>query len=139
MGDGTSSWAGGTAFRDLWRFADDAWHALAEPWTDRTGPTDGVLATTTNCEALLLGGSAADDTVSETRVLGWDSTGDASPDGGIFTFGDSAYYGSTGDIRLAARIVAVAPTPSGNGYWLVASDGGSSCSATRPSTGRRAQ
>ena len=45
-------------------------------------------------------------------------------DGGIFTFGDAAFHGSTGDIRLNQPIVGMASTPTGNGYWLVASDGG---------------
>jgi Tol biopolymer transport system component len=45
-------------------------------------------------------------------------------DGGIFAFGDAAFHGSTGDIRLNKPIVGMATTPSGNGYWLVASDGG---------------
>ncbi|HVA09837.1 MAG TPA: G1 family glutamic endopeptidase [Acidimicrobiales bacterium] len=45
-------------------------------------------------------------------------------DGGIFTFGDAGYYGSTGGITLNKPIVGMAPTPDGKGYWLVASDGG---------------
>ena len=45
-------------------------------------------------------------------------------DGGIFTFGDAKFYGSTGAMRLNQPIVGMAPTPSGRGYWLVASDGG---------------
>ena len=45
-------------------------------------------------------------------------------DGGIFAFGDSAFLGSTGALRLAKPIVGLAATPSGQGYWLVASDGG---------------
>ena len=45
-------------------------------------------------------------------------------DGGIFSFGDSAFLGSTGALRLAKPIVGLAATPSGQGYWLVASDGG---------------
>jgi cell wall-associated NlpC family hydrolase len=45
-------------------------------------------------------------------------------DGGVFTFGDAAFYGSTGAIRLNQPIVGMAPTPDGEGYWLVASDGG---------------
>ena len=45
-------------------------------------------------------------------------------DGGIFSFGDAAFFGSTGAIRLNRPIVGMAPTPSGQGYWLVASDGG---------------
>ena len=35
-----------------------------------------------------------------------------------------AILGSTGDIPLNHPIVGMAATPSGNGYWLVASDGG---------------
>jgi hypothetical protein len=45
-------------------------------------------------------------------------------DGGIFTYGDAAFYGSTGSIHLNQPIVGMAPTPDGSGYWLVASDGG---------------
>jgi len=45
-------------------------------------------------------------------------------DGGIFTFGDARFYGSTGALHLNAPIVDVASTPDGDGYWLVASDGG---------------
>ena len=45
-------------------------------------------------------------------------------DGGIFSFGDAAFHGSTGDIALNKPIVAMAATPTGHGYWLVASDGG---------------
>ena len=45
-------------------------------------------------------------------------------DGGIFAFGDAAFHGSTGAIRLNQPVVGMAPTPSGRGYWLVAADGG---------------
>jgi hypothetical protein len=45
-------------------------------------------------------------------------------DGGIFTFGDAGFFGSTGNIRLNQPIVGMAATPSRKGYWLVASDGG---------------
>lgn len=45
-------------------------------------------------------------------------------DGGMFTFGNARFLGSTGDIVLNQLIVAMAATPSGNGYWLAASDGG---------------
>ncbi len=45
-------------------------------------------------------------------------------DGGIFTFGDANFYGSTGALHLNQPIVGMAPTPDGLGYWLVASDGG---------------
>ena len=45
-------------------------------------------------------------------------------DGGIFTFGDAGFSGSTGSIRLNRPVVGMAATPTGAGYWLVASDGG---------------
>ena len=45
-------------------------------------------------------------------------------DGGVFAFGDAAFFGSTGAIRLNQPIVGMAATPSGHGYWLVARDGG---------------
>ena len=45
-------------------------------------------------------------------------------DGGIFTFGDAHFCGSTGAIKLNKPIVGMTPTPDGKGYWLVASDGG---------------
>jgi len=45
-------------------------------------------------------------------------------DGGVFSFGNAIFYGSTGSIHLNKPIVGIAPTPSGRGYWLVASDGG---------------
>lgn len=45
-------------------------------------------------------------------------------DGGMFTFGDATFHGSTGSIRLNKPIVAMAVTPDGGGYWLAASDGG---------------
>jgi hypothetical protein len=40
------------------------------------------------------------------------------------TAGDAVFYGSTGSLPLNKPIVGMASTPSGNGYWLVASDGG---------------
>ncbi|MDA8270436.1 MAG: hypothetical protein M0Z39_03375, partial [Actinomycetota bacterium] len=45
-------------------------------------------------------------------------------DGGVFTFGDAGFYGSMAQVRLAAQIVGIAPTPDGHGYWLVGADGG---------------
>jgi hypothetical protein len=45
-------------------------------------------------------------------------------DGGVFGFGDAAFYGSMGAKALNAPVVGMAPTPDGHGYWLVAADGG---------------
>jgi hypothetical protein len=46
-----------------------------------------------------------------------------SADGGVFSFGDAAFHGSTGDITLNRPVVSLAASASG-GYWLVAADGG---------------
>ncbi|HYH49499.1 MAG TPA: cadherin-like domain-containing protein [Acidimicrobiia bacterium] len=45
-------------------------------------------------------------------------------DGGIFSFGKAAFYGSTGAVKLNQPIVGMAATPDGKGYWMVAADGG---------------
>jgi hypothetical protein len=45
-------------------------------------------------------------------------------DGGIFTFGDAPFHGSTGSLHLNQPIVGMAATPDGGGYWLVGADGG---------------
>ncbi len=57
-------------------------------------------------------------------------------DGGVFAFGDAKFWGSIQQYLndnafgilatdwLDAPIVGIVPTPSGLGYWLVASDGG---------------
>ena len=45
-------------------------------------------------------------------------------DGGIFAYGASQFYGSTGNLTLNRPIVGMAATPDARGYWLVASDGG---------------
>ncbi|HLG92373.1 MAG TPA: hypothetical protein VKY15_05265, partial [Acidimicrobiales bacterium] len=45
-------------------------------------------------------------------------------DGGVFTLGGVAFFGSMGGHPLNAPIVGMAATPDGQGYWEVASDGG---------------
>jgi len=54
-------------------------------------------------------------------------------DGGVFAFGGAPFYGSVYSIGLTglsgarplnAPVCGIAATPSGNGYWLVAQDGG---------------
>ena len=48
----------------------------------------------------------------------------AASDGGIFSYADCSFHGSTGNIKLNQPIVGMASTPSGLGYWMVARDGG---------------
>ena len=45
-------------------------------------------------------------------------------DGGVFDFGNAQFHGSMGGKALNEPVVASAATPTGNGYWEVASDGG---------------
>jgi N-acetylmuramoyl-L-alanine amidase len=45
-------------------------------------------------------------------------------DGGVFSYGDATFHGSTGNLVLNSPIVGMAAVPGGGGYWLVASDGG---------------
>ncbi len=45
-------------------------------------------------------------------------------DGGVFSYGDAAFHGSTGGLVLTQPVVGMAADPATDGYWLVASDGG---------------
>jgi hypothetical protein len=43
---------------------------------------------------------------------------------GVVGFGDATFHGSPTNLYLGSLIVSMAATPDGQGYWLVASDGG---------------
>jgi hypothetical protein len=45
-------------------------------------------------------------------------------DGGVFSFGEAPFHGSTGDRTLNRPAVAMAAVPGGTGYWFAAADGG---------------
>jgi hypothetical protein len=45
-------------------------------------------------------------------------------DGGVFTFGQVHFYGSTGSMHLQRPVVGMTPAPDQGGYWMVATDGG---------------
>jgi hypothetical protein len=45
-------------------------------------------------------------------------------DGGVFAYGDTAFYGSMGGQAVNAPVAGIARTPDGHGYWLVSWDGG---------------
>ncbi|HET9691421.1 MAG TPA: hypothetical protein VFP61_09720, partial [Acidimicrobiales bacterium] len=49
---------------------------------------------------------------------------EVSADGGIFSFGNLPFCGSTGGTVLNRPVVGMAGTRDGGGYWTVASDGG---------------
>ena len=63
---------------------------------------------------------------AETWASSWWPSGYwlAGSDGGVFAYGDAAFAGSAGGLRLNAPVVGMAATPDGGGYWLVARDGG---------------
>ena len=48
----------------------------------------------------------------------------SASDGGIFSYGNLPFCGSTGNITLNKPVVGMAVTHNGGGYWEVASDGG---------------
>ena len=45
-------------------------------------------------------------------------------DGGIFSYGDAPFQGSTGSLALNAPIVGMAADYATDGYWLLGADGG---------------
>ena len=53
-------------------------------------------------------------------------------DGGIFSYGDASFHGSTGSLVLNKPIVGMITGPAGAGYFLVASDGGIFSFGTAP-------
>jgi hypothetical protein len=80
--------------------------------------------------APVLGSPALSGISLSAPIVGMAATPDGrgywlvATDGGIFSYGDARFYGSTGAIRLNQPIVGMAATPDGQGYWLVATDGG---------------
>jgi hypothetical protein len=89
--------------------------------TMTNGPTTPTGPTTTATTALSI--TVAGPPVPPPAVSGSGYWLGAS-DGGIFAFGDAAFYGSMGGQPLNAPIVGLAATPDAKGYWEVASDGG---------------
>jgi hypothetical protein len=45
-------------------------------------------------------------------------------DGGVFSFGNAGFYGSTGSIHLNQPVVGASTASVGLGYWMAAADGG---------------
>ena len=64
------------------------------------------------------------DRLVVVRSLGGPGYRLVARDGGIFAFGGSGFFGSTGAMRLAQPMVGMANTRSNQGYWTVAADGG---------------
>lgn len=80
-----------------------------------------VLSFKVNRGSLLPADQPAAPTASSAKTDGYWLV---AADGGIFSFGDAPFLGSTGDIKLNKPIVGITPTPTGRGYWMVATDGG---------------
>ena len=74
--------------------------------------------------------------IAATAALSGSGYWSVASDGGVFSYGDANFYGSTGSIHLNKPIVGMAPTPSGKGYWLVAPTAASSPSVMPTSTAR---
>ena len=80
----------------------------------------GVLAAVALAIAPALPGGLSAEAASAPTKGYWF----VAADGGIFSYGDAGFLGSTGSLRLNQPIVGMAPTPTGRGYWFVAADGG---------------
>ncbi len=93
--------------------------------------------------SMTLGGSGGSVTVTGNAFAAafnlqsnWFTTGSGGPsggvggywlnaaDGGVFSFGNAQFYGSTGGIHLNQPVVGMSATHDAAGYWEVASDGG---------------
>ncbi len=77
-----------------------------------------TASTTTVTSAVPFSGMTADAASGGYRLT--------AQDGGVFSFGGAAFYGSLPGIgvRPVEPVVGIAPTSDGRGYWEVASDGG---------------
>jgi hypothetical protein len=67
------------------------------------------------------GGATASSSAFESSIKGYWLV---ASDGGIFSYGDATFHGSTGGMALNQPIVGMSASSTGNGYRLVASDGG---------------
>jgi ribosomal protein L24E len=86
-----------------------------------TDPKVGPLPTTTPTQPSIQAPVSAGPSTQICTPGTTTATG-AAPD--VFSFGDAGFYGSTGGITLTRPVVGMASTPTGSGYWTVASDGG---------------
>jgi len=73
---------------------------------------------------VLVDGDALTSSAVDLALLKCGGVFVAAADGGVFALNGAQFRGSLGNISLAAPVVAIASTPSGNGYWMAAADGG---------------
>jgi SpoIID/LytB domain protein len=72
-------------------------------------------------------GPATLGTLANVTTIGGSGVGGYwinAADGGVFSFGNAQFHGSTGGMRLNQPVVGMATTHDAGGYWEVASDGG---------------
>ncbi len=84
-------------------------------------PAAGIAATGSSSPAVTVTVKPAFPTTRPGTSAGYRSV---AADGGVFSFGDASFFGSTGAFELNKPIVGMASTPDGRGYWLVGADGG---------------
>jgi len=72
----------------------------------------------------LSGSVGSGDTFTDSYVPSQRGYWLVGSDGGIFSFGQAQFYGSTGSLHLQRPVVGIVPTADHGGYWLDASDGG---------------
>ena len=123
------SYYNGTAYQTLieeWNGTSWAIAATANTSSSQNNNLNGVSCTgTVSCTAVGYDQSLGVQTLVEMSTPApakgyWF----VASDGGIFSFGSAAFYGSMGAKHLNQPIVGMAATPDGKGYWFVASDGG---------------
>ena len=100
-------------------------HDVGASWRRRAL---SALAASLLLTALLVAGAVPTATAEEGSVEAKGTLGAGywlvGTDGGIFSFGDADFFGSTGNITLNKPVVAMAEHPTGEGYWFAAADGG---------------
>jgi hypothetical protein len=69
-------------------------------------------------------GAGAPTAPCDAPAAAFDGYDMVARDGGIFSFGNLPFCGSTGNLILNAPIVGMAQSSNTGGYWLAASDGG---------------
>jgi GH25 family lysozyme M1 (1,4-beta-N-acetylmuramidase) len=126
---------------NIWLAAPGGGQPQAACWQYGQGNVNGIQGTVdldewllSNWEWLTYAGQITSDypiAGMATRAQGgyWI----VAQDGGVFSFGGAPFFGSlyslgltglSGARPLAAPVCGIAATPSGNGYWVVAQDGG---------------
>ena len=103
-----------------WNPAAQAWQTVSNfTAVGSDGCSTVTVGATTSPNLTQMGG-----TVFASTSAGMNGYWLVASDGGVFAYGDAAFYGSMGGKSLNKPIVGMTATADGLGYWLVASDGG---------------